>query len=248
MAMDRDIEHICDEVGIPRNNRAKMVEYGICTVQDLMQIREGIEKEEWEYIQGSQGPLSGLRSDVRKHLLLVIKWREANQNADIIEVFNGEVFDKILNDESWADDYIMNVMGRPNLNANVSLGNCLAGNGGLLLTVIRKCKDKIMESPNLRYECGKFDYELFLDKSIRNFVRESRGLVMMETIYVLAAPTQSGKTSVEGVIQSMCGMFCIPLVILTKGVGESINLHAKLVRLSAGTLVKEKHIVVGESF
>jgi hypothetical protein len=70
----------------------------------------------------------------------------------------------------------------------------------------------------------------------------------MEKIFVLAAPTQSGKASVKGVIQSVSGLFRIPLVILTKGVGESIDLHAKLVRLSAGTSVKEKHIVVGESF
>ena len=52
----------------------------------------------------------------------------------------------------------------------------------------------------------------------------------------------------EGVVQRMCGLLRIPLVILTKGVGESIDLHAKLVRLSDGTLMKEKHIVVGESF
>jgi hypothetical protein len=34
---------------------------------------------------------------------------------------------------------------------------------------------------------------------------------------------------------------------LTKGVAESTDLHAKLVALSAGTLVKEKHIVVASS-
>jgi hypothetical protein len=44
----------------------------------------------------------------------------------------------------------------------------------------------------------------------------------------------------------MCGMMRVPLLILTKGVGESIDLHFKLICLSAGTMMKEEHIVVGE--
>jgi len=69
----------------------------------------------------------------------------------------------------------------------------------------------------------------------------------MEKLLVVAGMTQSGKTYVEGVVQSMAGLLKIPLIILTKGVAESTDLHAKLVALSAGTLVKEKHIVVATS-
>ncbi len=59
--------------------------------------------------------------------------------------------------------------------------------------------------------------------------------------------TQARKTVVKVVIQSLCGLLKIPLIIITKGVGESIELHAKIVNLSAGTTVKEEHVVVGES-
>ena len=230
--MDRDIEHICAEVGIGRMTRARMEEYGIVTLPDLMNIRDRIRKKEIDCIKEA----------IRNKLLLVVEWREKNIHADIVKDFNEDVLDKLEKDESYADDYIRKVLGRPNSEANISLSKDLDDDSKLLLTVINKCRDKIMESPILREECGKFDYPSFLEKTIRHFVQESGGLEM-EKIFVVAAPTQSGKASVKGVIQSASGLFRIPLVILTKGVGESIDLHAKLVRLSAGTSVKEKHIV-----
>ena len=69
---------------------------------------------------------------------------------------------------------------------------------------------------------------------------------MLEKIFIIAGRTQAGKTSVKGVIQSLAGLLRIPLVILTKGVDESIDLHSKLVDLASGTLIEEKYIVVGE--
>lgn len=235
--MDRDIKHICAEVGIGRRTRARMEEHGIVTFPDLMNIRDRIRKKEIDCI----------KEEIRNKLLLVVEWREKNVNADIIEDFDEDVLDKLEKDEAYADDFIRKVLGRPNSEENISLSEDLEQDSELLMTVIVKCTDKIMESPILREECGKFDWPSFLEKTIRHLVQESRGLTM-EKIFVLAAPTQSGKASVKGVIQSASGLFRIPLVILTKGIGESIDLHAKLVRLSAGTSVKEKHIVVGELF
>jgi hypothetical protein len=39
-----------------------------------------------------------LRSDVKKDLLLTIKWIENNQNADIMWDFDDQVFENIFND------------------------------------------------------------------------------------------------------------------------------------------------------
>jgi hypothetical protein len=69
-------------------SRAKMVEYGICTIPDLLQIKEQIKTETFNH----------LWSDVKKNLLLTIKWIENNQKADIMRDFDDEVFEKIYND------------------------------------------------------------------------------------------------------------------------------------------------------
>jgi hypothetical protein len=252
-SMDGDMRHICQEVlSICPGMRAKiMTEYGICTVMDLMQTRGQLEKDLVEWMSESASnrrKWNGLREGVIRNLLLVIKWRERNQSANIIEDFDERVLYKMEDDDNFCDDYIRkNILGSPNSIDNATLSRELLDDGELLLTVIRKCTDTVMEPPILREWCGKFDSCSFLDKCIRHFVKQSCGLEK-EMIAVLAAPTQSGKSGVEGVVQSMCGLWRIPLVILTKGVGESIDLHAKLVRLSDGTLMKEKHIVVGESF
>ena len=244
-SLDRDMKHICNEVGITPGMRVKMIEYGICTVVDLMQIRGRLENElaEWRSESASKRRnWIGIREDTMEKLLLVIKWRERNQSANIIEVFD----EKIVVDDNFCDDYIsMNIMGSPNDDANVEMSKDVQEDDELASAVIRKYTDKIMESPNLREACGKFDYCFFLDKCIRHFIKESCGL-KKKAIFVLAAPTQSGKSSVKGVVQNMCGMMRVPLLILTKGVGESIDLHFKLIGLSAGTMMKEEHIVVGE--
>ena len=69
-------------------SRARMVEYGICTILDLLQIREQIKTETFNC----------LWSDVKKNLLLTIKWVENNQNADITWDFDEQVFENIFND------------------------------------------------------------------------------------------------------------------------------------------------------
>ena len=83
--------------------------------------------------------------------------------------------------------------------------------------------------------CGKFDYNSILDKTIRHFHTFVGCEINREIKFVVAGRTQAGKTSVKGIIQSLCGLLKIPLIILTKGVDESIDLHVKLVYLAEGT-------------
>ena len=140
-------------------------------------------------------------------------------------------------------------IGQPYCEENHILHKDVEQDETLLQIAINKVQAKVMTSPNLRKKCGNFDYNGFLDKAIRHFhdlVGQESGL--LEKIFIIAGRTQAGKTSVKGVIQSLAGLLRIPLVILTKGVDESIDLHSKLVDLASGTLVEEKHIVVGELF
>lgn len=228
--------HICDEVGVPPKSRQKMVEYGLCTKQDLSSARERIQRKE----------LDGLRTEIREKLLLVAEWINNNPEADILKEFDEDAYDLMYNNERWAEEYIKTALGRPYREENLPLFQDV-NDHDTLEAVIRKSKDTVMKSPKLREMCGKFDYDTFLDKAIRHFhalVGQETGVV--EKLFIIAGRTQAGKTSVKGVIQSLCGLLKIPLVVLTKGVDESIDLHAKLVILADGTLVQGKHIVVGK--
>ena len=50
-----------------------------------------------------------------------------------------------------------------------------------------------------------------------------------------------------GVVQSMCGLLKLPLIVLTKGVAESIDLHQKLLSFSEGTEMVKEHVLVRSS-
>lgn len=211
-----------------------MEECGICTLDDLMKIKDRIERRE----------LRGINDSVLETLQLVVKWRESNEQADILRDFSEEVLIKLM----MVDKYIKLALGRPHDEEIARYYEDIEGDIDLLNALISKCKDKIMV-PELLTICGKFNYDSFLEKAIRHFhalVKELDALER-EKIFVVAGRTQTGKTSVKGVVQSMAGLLEIPVIILTKGVAESTDLHAKLVALSAGTLVKKKHIVVASS-
>ena len=84
--MDENIKHICNTIGMNAMSRARMVEYGICTIPDLLQIREIIKTEAF----------NRLWTDVKKNLLLTIKWLENNPNADIVRDFDDQAFENIF--------------------------------------------------------------------------------------------------------------------------------------------------------
>ncbi|KAL7540610.1 hypothetical protein ACHAXR_010249 [Thalassiosira sp. AJA248-18] len=236
--MDEQVKHICNEVGIPRKSRLKMEEFGLCSIQDLSGVRDRIQRRE----------LDDLREEVREKLLAVAEWRTKNPNADIIEDFDEDVYDKLYKVQRYAELYIRTALGQPYQEDFIPHFMDVKEDNVLLDAVVNKSKDIIMESSNLRNMCGKFDYNSFLDKAIRHFhalVGQENDI--LEKLFIIAGRTQAGKTSVKGVIQSLCGLLKIPLVVLTKGVDESIDLHVKLLRLSAGTSIQEKHIVVASS-
>ena len=54
-------------------------------------------------------------------------------------------------------------------------------------------------------------------------------------------------TFLVGVVQSMCGLLKMPLIVLTKGVDESIDLHQKHLSFSEGTKMAKEHIHVASS-
>ena len=84
--MDENMKHICNVIGMNATSLDRMVEYGICTLSDLFQTREKIKTEAF----------NRLRTDVKKNLLLTIKWLETNRNADIVRDFDDQAFENIF--------------------------------------------------------------------------------------------------------------------------------------------------------
>ena len=82
------MKHICNVIGMNALSLDRMVEYGIITLSDLLQMREEIKTEAF----------NRLRTDVRKNLLLTIKWLENNRNADIARDFDDQAFEIIFNE------------------------------------------------------------------------------------------------------------------------------------------------------
>ena len=239
-AMDKYIKHFCDELGIGRKSNKKLEDHGILTLADLMKVPERIQKRE----------LNGIREDVREKLVFAAEWKLSHPDADFVEDFSEDYYEEWYNAKMRgriAEKYIKRELGQPYRAENVDLYTDIDADPVLLDAVVSESKSIIMQSSKLQEACGKFDYDSFLDKAIRHFhavVGQESGVP--EKQFIVAGRTQAGKTSVKGVIQSLCGLLNIPLVILTKGVDESIDLHAKLVVLAEGTQVEEKHVVVGK--
>ncbi len=71
--------------------------------------------------------------------------------------------------------------------------------------------------------------------------------VCQEKNIIIAGRTQSGKSAVKAVLQSIRHFLKIPLIVVTKGVDESIDLHKKLLDFAQNTAINQRDIVVVSS-
>ncbi len=150
---------------------------------------------------------------------------------------------EIMRESLWVE-YVPAIMKGPNSHMFRKLHDKIA-----IEDVIKGSKKLIMKPSQLQKTCGKFDYDEFLDESLMHLLQvspssPSPGNEPEHKQFVVVGKTQSGKSSVKGIVQSMCGLLKIPLIVITKGVKESIDLHTKLEGLAGGTLMKKCHIKV----
>ena len=204
-------------------------------------------------VLASKLELEELRKDLVQNLTIASKWIRDNLGFDVLGGFDEELFHnirKIHDDElehyNFAKFYNTWCMGSPHKEYNLNHYNKVNSTSQLLDKVIELEIAATMESPNLREKVGNFDHGTFLDKAFRCFHNAVGRKDHKGKTYVVAGRTQSGKSAVKGVIQSMGGVLEIPVIVLTKGVDESIDLNEKLRELSEWTPVKREHVVVGE--
>lgn len=222
--------------------RSQMIKYGIISVDALHSVEE----------RASNGELEELWTDWVKNLVIASKWLH-NNSVDILGQFDEKKFHEIRKKHddtakhyTFANDYINTCLGSPYNEDNLKHYNHVNSTPGLLDKVIEEGSAATMKSPNLKEKIGSFDHESFLGKALRLFHDRVGQKDHNGKTFVVAGRTQSGKSAVKGVIQSMGGVLGIPIIVLTKGVDESIDLNEKLMDLANGTLVRKEHIVVGE--
>jgi hypothetical protein len=107
---------------------------------------------------------------------------------------------------------------------------------GALPRLIKNESIKVCENmtPFLKSSCGRFDYETFAEKLVEAVLGRPVSSPR-RTPFVVAGKTQSGKSAVKGVVMSMSYLMKYPLIVITKGVSESRELHAKLKKFAGGT-------------
>ena len=233
ISTDMEWDHICIIANIPYSSREKLEKVGVCSLDALLEFQPKLEGrpdyDTWDEDQWIR---------IKDELLTVIEWRRQNKDVDVLQNFNAEARDAMLKRQRIVTSYIELALGQPFKERNKQLFDIIEKED-LLGAVVKKCQESIMSSVNLRKQCGKFDYNLFIDQAVRhlhflNGDPTDDGIKAIEKLIVIAGRTQSGKSAIKGVIQSLAGMVKLPLIVLTKNVDESIDLHVKLQDLSTG--------------
>lgn len=248
--IDKEWNHICNIVGIPQGSRQKLEEEGVKTLKELLEFQPKLESDCYnsdiwkDVINGASGAVVEVEEnwldswrEAKQKLLTAIKWKQQNEGADIMKEFTAKAYETMLWSQRFINVYIDKVLGKPyDPDKQLKLLNTFRKQESLLDDVVKKCQDTIMASSILREQCSNFDYNTFIDKAIRHLhsLNVDPDGDLLEKLMVIAGRTQSGKSASKGVIQSLAGMLKLPLIILTKGVDESIDLHMKLVKLAVG--------------
>lgn len=268
---DEELEHICEEIGIKRHTKNALICAGITTFAALLRDAELIKATTCttttitaaasatartsiiEQGQQSSSSLQMMKDECRSKILEVINWhtsytQQYGQSPDILRDFKDEVLEHYKQDieakTEFVEHYLTYVLGSKFSKDNVHYLNEMNSRPELLENVVERCIEKVM-TPDLVEKCGKFDYCHFITKCVEHF----HSLVGCKSAaercnFVVVGKTQSGKTGVKGVLQSFCGVLKLPLIIITKGVSESKELHAKLSTMAQGTSVSPNHVVV----
>mmetsp|Transcript_14299 Transcript_14299/g.20824 ORF Transcript_14299/g.20824 Transcript_14299/m.20824 type:complete len:1022 (-) Transcript_14299:81-3146(-) len=229
--MNKQLNHICTEIGLASYGKKKLESGKIFTIEDLLEAESNL----------NQGDCCGLAQKKIENILVFIKWLKNHPSADVMTDFDEEVFDEAGKQQEGRkneiEQYIKNVLGSPNADNNDIPSTEVERDRLMSIDmdkhieeVVKECERRITRSTYLMDRCGKFAYKDFLDKSIRHFhhLIKSPGEVFAGKKFVVAGRTQSGKTCTKALAQSMCRLLKVPLIVLTKGVYESADLCKKL--------------------
>jgi hypothetical protein len=263
LVLDDEMTHICDEIGIKRHSKNALIHAGITSFGALLDAKDvivtpGIDSSNTCLVDNSSSK-NGLpiKDECRSKLLNVIEWytlymqENAGQKPDIIQDFSDQVLDEYIKDveakSRFIVQYVESVLGSSPSELNELYVQDMITAGCNLEKVIDYCIEKVM-TPQLVEKCGNFDYRYFLKGCVEHFhsrVISSSNVADERCTFLVSGKTQSGKSSVKGVLQSFCAILKVPLIIITKGVSESKELHKKMQKLAEHTsTVDPSHVLV----
>lgn len=264
--MDEDLRHICSVLSIGRKTRQRLENVNIYTLDHLLGAEERFQEQEFGELTEKQRDRLLIAIDWKK------KHKDANIleefEVDMFEEYEEE-YDKRKKEEQRQNEkkkveieqFINVVMGR-SFSGNLSAEDKQDMEFGKLVfqkfkcgeysleDLYKYCANFVMQSTNLKKHIGNFAYRDFISIFMLHFfkcagyhVGEELSVYLQKNV-VVAGRTQSGKSAVKGVMLFLCHLMEIPLIIVTKGVAESIDLHAKLENFASRTTMDQKYIVV----
>ena len=232
------MKHVCRVI---RAHLAELKEINLLTIKDLKALHN----------QEGDRNLSSLRPHTKEGLLVASEWLSNNSEntTNIIDGFTDRVYSDLLKKRErvkFAKEYISVALGRPYCVENQSYFELVEKDKDIFDEVLRQVKDEVMV-PNLKENCGNFDYNAFLDTFITRLHKLVGQQQATQIHFIVYADCQAGKTLIAiGIPQSLCSFLKIPMVTLTKNVAESFELCAKLKDATVGTSIKEDRVIAGE--
>ena len=220
-------EKLCNEGISDYSNlvRAKSdLEHGRLNVKPYAQ-RALVEVIRWEEsFKNKYGREPAIREELTEEVLT-----EFNNSADEeqeVSVRAGDLFElcKTYPHSDKATRILNTLLARPD--KKKTLANLLG-----------KEAEKVIENMNAKLKEASqfFDAGSFARKIVAAAVLAESNVEGTRKPFYVTGRTQSGKSSVIGIVQTMCSQMNLPLVVITKGDSESADLRRKLERFAAGS-------------
>jgi hypothetical protein len=228
-----ELVFVYDEVQLHPKSQRQLKELGILTVNDLIKRCDDFKNER----------ILGMRKPAQQQLYYFCLWHQDFYSKNKVEVswrdhFHYESFDAFIdqlempksNDSNQAQlkalfDHAKNMLheGSQGELSNLTVDQYERLYKYVAELVVPQLPEDLIklclfDVPDLIMNCAR---------AIFNFPSQQP----YPKIQMIAGMTQSGKTSVKAVVQATCDLLRCPLVIITKGVSESIDLSKKIKRM-----------------
>ena len=95
--MNENVRHLCIEAGMGRMSIDKVEACGICTVQDLVDIGQRIDRGELILLWGDGTSRCKYNQLVLRKLLVISEWASKHPNANIMKEFDEDVYYAVYN-------------------------------------------------------------------------------------------------------------------------------------------------------
>ncbi len=242
LTMEEDLDHICDIIDIGRRGYSALVDGGCTNLDTLLLLGEKI-------VDG----FPRVKESDQKELINVITWYEAFEKENgrkpiIPNDFNEHTFNEFKKkrdlEDKFVEHYLTTMLRSVHSETTKKFYDAMEEKTQCYNRMEKLCIERVMTDFIIE-KCGNFDYQNFIRKMLHYFHTSLSGSTdSRQNTFIVAGKTQSGKSSVKGVLLSLCGLVKIPLVILTKGVAESQDLYNKMKQFAKESCMPLRYVIL----